>query len=131
MDQCLLNFFYKTCKRKQKDNIKGTNTLFFIHTNQLPNNKKPTYLCICEHFRPQKEDPYHVRFNVVKNLINYQVENYTTTADLTTSKLLISIVIYKNGATFICIDLSNFYLITSFNNKSDYESARIPELVIS
>ena len=43
------------------------------------------------------------------------------TADITTSKLLLNIVISTNGARFICIDLSNFYLITPFNNKSDFE----------
>ena len=93
-------------------------------------NNKPTYLCICANFRPQKEDPYRVRFTVDRNLINYQRETYTPTADITTDKLLLNIVISKNGARFICIDLSNFYLITPFNRKNDHEYVWIPEGVI-
>ena len=45
-------------------------------------------------------------------------------------KILLNSVIYKNGACFIYIDLSNFYLITPFNNKSDYEYVWIPGWVI-
>ena len=64
------------------------------------------------------------------NLINYQGETYTPTADLTTAKILINSVISTNGDRFICIDLSNFYLTTPFNNKSDHECVWIPEWVI-
>ena len=49
--------FSRLAQGRKKYNTKGTNTLFFIHPNQLPKNKKPTYLCICTNFRPQKEDP--------------------------------------------------------------------------
>ena len=55
---------------------------------------------------------------------------YSPTADLATDKLLLNSVIYTNGACFICIDLSNFYLITPFNNKRDHEYDWIPEWVI-
>ena len=71
-----------------------------------------------------------MRFTVGKNLINRQGEIYTLTADTTTAKLLLNRVISKNGAHFICIDLSNIYLITPFNNKSDHEYFWIPEWVI-
>ena len=114
----------------QKDNTKGTNTLFFIRQTQLPENTKPTYFCIWTHFWPQKEDPYRVGFTVRVNRINCQGETYTPTADLTTAKFLLNIIISTNRARFICIDLSNFDLITPFNKKSDYEYVWIPEWVI-
>ena len=88
----------------------------------IPKNKKQTYLRIRSNFR--------VRLTVGGNLINQQVENYTPTADIITSKLLLNSVIYAKGACFICIYLSNFYLITPFNNKSDHENVWIPEWVI-
>ena len=52
------------------------------------------------------------------------------TADITTAKLLLNSFISTNGAHFIYIDLSNFYLITPFNKKSDYEYVWIPEWFI-
>ena len=42
--------FARLAQGRKKDNTKGTNTLFFIHPNQLPKNKKLTYLCICANF---------------------------------------------------------------------------------
>ena len=52
-------------------------------------------------------------------MIVYQGETYTPTANITIANILFNMVISKNGACFICIDLSKFYLITPFNNKSD------------
>ena len=40
--------FARIAQGRKKDNTKGTNTLFFIHPNQLPKNRKPTYLRIFE-----------------------------------------------------------------------------------
>ena len=61
--------------------------------------------------------------------MNYQREAYTPTSDLAKLKLLLRSVISTNGDSFICIDLSNFYLITTFNKKSDYEYVWIPDCV--
>ena len=56
---------------------------------------------------------------------------YTPTFDITTDKTLLNSFISTNGARFICIDLSNVYLVDTFNNKSDYEYVWIPEWVIT
>jgi hypothetical protein len=115
--------------RKSNGN-KGTNTLHFIHPHQLPPGKKPTYLRICANYRPQKADPYRIRFTVGGNLVNYNGETYTPTADLTTAKLLLNSVVSTPSATFFCLDLSNFYLITPFANPSQYEYLYIPTWAI-
>ena len=78
----------------------------------------------------QKEYPCHLQFTVSRNQINYQGETYTPTDYITTAKLLLNSVISTNGACFIWIDLSNFYLVTPLNNKSDHEYVWIPEWVI-
>jgi hypothetical protein len=78
---------------------KGTNTLHFIHPHQLPKGKKPTYLHICANYCPQKADPYRIRFTVGGNLVNYNGETYTPTADLTTAKLLLNSVVSTPGTT--------------------------------
>ena len=118
--------FARLCNGRLKDNTKGTNTLFFIKPQDLPPGKKPTYLRICANYRPQKEDPYRIRFTVGGNLINYNGETYTPTADLTTAKLLLNSVISTEGAKFLCIDLSNFYLKSPFTSPDEYEYMWIP-----
>ena len=110
--------------------VKGSETMHFIHRDKLPKNKKPTYLRICANYRPQKSDPYRIRWTVGGNLVDYQGETYTPTADLTTAKLLLNSTISTPGAKFFCIDLANFYLITPFTTPSQYEYLWIPTWAI-
>ena len=86
----------------------------------MPTGKKATYFRICSNYRPQKADPYQVCFTVGGNLVDYRGNN-TPTADLTTAKLLINSILSTPGATFLGLDLSNFYLISPFANPSQYE----------
>ena len=122
--------FAKLTQGRKKYNTKGTNTIFSICPNRIPKNKKPTYISICTNCWPQNEDPYRVRWTVGGNLINYQVETYAPIYDITTANLLLNSIITTNGARFTCIYLSNFYLITPFNNRSDYKYLWISEWVI-
>ena len=39
----------------------GTNTIKFVHLNQIPRHKTITYARIVAELRPQKEDPYRIR----------------------------------------------------------------------
>ena len=50
---------------RSKDATPGTNTISWIHRNEIPQNKKPTYTRICANYRPQKEGPYRVRCTLV------------------------------------------------------------------
>ena len=102
------NTFERLAQGRKKVVIKGTNTLLFNHPNQLPKNKKITYVRICAGFWTQIEDPECVQFTISGNLINFHGKTYTQKADLTTTKLLLNIAISTNGARVICIDLSNF-----------------------
>ena len=36
--------FSRIAQGRKNNNTKGTNTIFFIHSNKLSKNKKPTYL---------------------------------------------------------------------------------------
>jgi hypothetical protein len=118
--------FARLAQGRSKDDTKPTNTIFFIHPKDLPPNKRPTYLRICANYRPQKANPYRVRFTVGGNLINYKGPTYTPTADITTAKLLFNSVLSTPRAKFFTVDLSNFYLITPFQNPSEYEYMYIP-----
>ena len=115
---------------RKDGSVKGTETLHFIDADQLPAGKIPTYLRICANHRPQKEDPYRVRWTVGGNLIVYLGETYTPTADQTTAKILFNNVVSTPGATFFCLDLANFYLETPFTHPSQYEYIWIPAWAI-
>ena len=107
-----------------KDEVEGTNTLFFIPYDQVPEEKKKsiTYARICVDFRPDKKDPYRCRITLGGNLINYPGDVGTRTADMLTVKLLLNSVISTPGAKFMSLDISNFYLMTPME---DYEYIRM------
>ena len=121
--------FARLCNGRQKDNTKGTNSIRFKKPSQLPPGKKATYLRICANYRPQKSDPYRIRFTVGGNLVNYNGETYTPTSDLITAKILFNSVISTLGAKFFTIDLSNFYLITPIESEHQYEYMFVPTWV--
>ena len=104
--------FARLLNGRKKDNMKGTNSMRFIPLSHLPPNKVPTYLRICANYRPQKEDPYRLRYTVGGNLIHYNGETYTPNADLTTAKTTFNSVVSTPDARFMVIDISNFYLNT-------------------
>jgi hypothetical protein len=120
-----------TCLSQGHKNSDDKNSLHFMHPNQLPKGKKPTYLCICANYGPQKANPYRIQFTVGGNLLNYFGETYTPTANLTTSTTrLFNSAVSTPGTTFFCLDLSNFYLLIAFAHPSKYEYLYIPEWAI-
>ena len=121
--------FARLCNGRSKDSTKGTNSIRFTRPSALPPGKKATYLRICTNYRPQKLDPYRVRFTVGGNLVNYAGDTYTPTSDMTTAKILFNSVLSTPNAKFMTIDISNFYLITPIANPEDYEYMHIPTWV--
>ena len=100
----------------------GTGYIFFMSREDIktiPSDRVVTYERIVVDFRPQKKDPNHVRITAGSNLIEYPGELTTRTADLTTSKILWNSFLSTEGAKFMGIDISNFYLgtpcLTSLN----------------
>jgi hypothetical protein len=94
------------------DDIKGTNTMEFIHWSQLPAGRKATYLRVVADYRPQKADPYRVRWTVGGDKIDYPGVVATPTADMQVAKLLFNSTISTPGAKFMCLDVKDFYLNT-------------------
>jgi len=84
--------------------------------SELPKGKKAIYLRIYANYRPQKEDPYRRRFTIAGNLSNYKGEMHTPTS----AKILFNSVLLTDGAKFICIYLSNFYLIIPIDNADEF-----------
>ena len=103
--------------------IKGTNTIFFIHPSEMPAGRKAAYLRAVSAYRPEKAQPYRVRWTVGGDQIDYPFDVSTKTADLTTAKLLFNSVLSTPNGKFLTADLKDFYLGTPM---SRYEYMRIP-----
>ena len=105
----------------------GTATCTFICRNEIPQNKKPTYVRIVTAYREQKEDPYRVRMTIGGNLIDYPGNTATKTADLVTAKILIKEVISNPKRRAVAIDIKDFNLN---NDLPDCEYIWIPVNII-
>jgi hypothetical protein len=92
--------------------IKGTDTITFIHKSKIPKGRRATYpRYVCD-IRPQKSEPNRTRITVGGNLIDYPGDVSTKTADLVTAKILWNSVLSTPGARYMAIDVKNFYLGT-------------------
>jgi hypothetical protein len=59
-----------------------------------------------------KKDKYRTRITMGRNLINYPGDCGTPTADLLTVELLLNSIISTPNATFMTLNLKDFYLMT-------------------
>ena len=103
--------------------VKGTNTIVFIHPSAIPAGRKATYLRVVSALRPEKANPYRIRWTAGGDKVDYPFDVSTKTADLTTAKLLINSVVSTPNAKFLTADLKDFYLGTPM---SRYEYMRVP-----
>ncbi len=102
------------------DWIKGTNTIFFIHKHQIPQDrwKDVTYAkFVCE-LKPNKAEVHRTRLTVGGDKVHYPGNVGTPTADLTLVKMHLNSVISTRGARYV----KNFYLNTPMVR---YEYVRI------
>ena len=106
---------------------KGTQTIHYMTHEEIkciPGDRIVTYARIVVDFRPQKTDPNRVCITVGGNLIDYPYELTTSTADITTSKVMRNSVISKLGAKYVCADVKNVYLMTPLD-RFEYMQMRI------
>jgi hypothetical protein len=96
--------------------VQGTNTIKFIPVADVPKNRTVTYArFVC--------DSEHMRLTVGGNLIEYPGDVATSTADLTTAKILWNSTISTPGARFMCMDIKNFYLNTPMDQREYMQSS--------
>ena len=94
----------------------------------IPRTQTITYARVVVDFCPQKANLHRICITAGGNLINYPGELSMCTANLNTSKLVLS----TDGAKYICLDIKNFYLLMPFDR---YEYMKIlltlfPEWII-
>ena len=67
--------------------------------------------------RPQKKETHRTRMTIGRNLLDYEGNTKTPTADLITMKLLLNSVLSTPGAKFMTFDVKNLCLETKLKHK--------------
>jgi hypothetical protein len=107
--------------------IKGTNTCIWIRKCDIPRGKRATYLrIVCAH-RPEKENPFRLRWTAGGDRIEYLFDASTKTADLATAKILFNSVLSTRDARFMGMDVKDFFLGTPLK---DFEYMRVARDII-
>jgi hypothetical protein len=104
--------------------FKGTNTIFFIHKNQVPHErmKDVTYGSFSCDYKPNKAEKERTRLTAGGDRINYPEDVGTPTADMLVFKCLINSVVSTKGAKCLMVDVKDFYLNTPMKR---YEYMRL------
>jgi hypothetical protein len=85
-------------------------TMHYIKHTNLSAGCKATYIHIVVGIPPKKAKPNRLRYTGGGNLIEYSGNVSTSTADITTTKVVINSVLSTPPATCSCFEISNFYL---------------------
>jgi hypothetical protein len=92
--------------------IPGTDTCFFIELKNIPNDRKITYgKKVCD-YKPHKKEKERVRLTVGGDRLDYSGDVATSTADITTFKILINSTLSTENAAMMMMDIKNYYLGT-------------------
>jgi hypothetical protein len=70
--------------------IPGTDTCLFIELKNIPKDRKITYGKIVCDYKPHKKEKEHVWLTVGGDILDYSGDVATSTADITTFKILIN-----------------------------------------
>jgi hypothetical protein len=111
--------FARISQGRAQNDVPYTDTVIWLHPDDLPPDKIATYMRICANYRPQKDDPFRIRCTIGGNRIIYLGPTRTPAADITLFKIFINSVISTKGAKFMNIDLKDFYL-SSYMKDPEY-----------
>jgi hypothetical protein len=92
--------------------IPGTDTCFFVKLTNIPKDRKITYGKIVCNYKPHKKEKERVRLTVGGDRLDYSVDVATSTADITTFKILINSTLSTEDAAMMMMDIKNYYLGT-------------------
>ena len=76
----------------------GTNTMFPVHKNMIPRDRKVTYMKCVVDLRPQKQEVERTRIVLGGDRVDYPFNVTTNTTDLDTTKIHFNSVISMRGA---------------------------------
>jgi hypothetical protein len=92
--------------------IAGTDACLFIKLTNIPKDRNITHGKIVCDYKPHKKENEHVRLTVGGDILDYSGDVATSTADITTFKILISNTLSTEDATMMMMDINNYYLGT-------------------
>jgi hypothetical protein len=85
----------------------------FLHkTENIPNDRKITYGKIVCDYKPHKKEKERVRLTVGGDILDYSGDVATSTADITTFKILINSTLSTEDSAMMMMDIKNYYLGT-------------------
>jgi hypothetical protein len=112
--------------------IPGTDMCLFIKLTNIPKDRKITYGKIVCDYKPHKKEKERVRLTVGGDRLNYSGDVTTSTADITTFKILINSTLSTEEAAMMIMDIKKYYLGTPLP-RFEYMKmllSRFPEEVI-
>jgi hypothetical protein len=76
----------------------------------IPHDRKITYVKIVCDYKPHKKDKERVRLTIGGDILDYSGDVATSTADITTFKILINSTLSTKDAAMMMMDISNYYI---------------------
>jgi hypothetical protein len=92
--------------------IHGTDTCLFIKLTNVPKDRKITYGKIVYDYKPQKKEKERIHLTVGGDILDYSGEVATSTADITTFKILINSTLSTEDAAMMMMNINSYYLGT-------------------
>jgi hypothetical protein len=103
-----------------------------IPGTNIPTDRKITYGKIVCDYKPHKKEKERVRLALGGDRLDYSGNVATSTADITTFKILINITLSTKDSTMMMMDIKNYYLSTSLP-RFEYMKmplSRFPEKIV-
>jgi hypothetical protein len=92
--------------------IPGTHTCLFVELTNIPKDRNITYVKIVCNYKPHKQEQERVRLMVGGDRVDYSGNVATSTADITTFKIIINSTLSTEDAALMMMDIKNYYLGT-------------------
>jgi hypothetical protein len=92
--------------------IPGTDTCFFVELRNIPKYRKITYGKIVCDYKPHKNGRERVSLLAGGDRLDYFGDVATSTADISTFKILINSTLSTADAVMMMMDIKNYYLGT-------------------
>jgi hypothetical protein len=90
--------------------ISGTDTCFFVELTNIPKYRKINYGKVVCDYNPHKKEKERVRLTVGGDRLDYSGDVETSTADITTFKVLINITLSTADTAMMMMDINKYYL---------------------
>jgi hypothetical protein len=84
--------------------------MFLHHAENIPKDQKITYDKIVCDYKPHKQEKEHVRLTVGGDRLDNSGNVTTSTADITTFKILVNSTLSTKDAAMMMMEIKNYYL---------------------